>query len=332
VGQLREFSTREAAERFRGANMALKHTKEELSGVWSATPTPFDGRMQIDSIAVRRMVLHHLRLGVKGLFLAGTCGEGYWMTDSQRRDLVRCAARFAKGKMHLAVQVTDNSAARILDNIHAAKQDGAEIAIIAPPLFLLNATSENLLNLYQEAIRKSPLPVGIYDKGSYSSLLIPEAVLKVIYVERNVLLVKDSSANPSRRKIALEARAKRPELVLLNGDEFHCVEYLRAGYDGLLLGGGIFNGYLAGQVVQAVQCGDLNRAKRLQEQMNSMMYAVYGGKEIVCWLTGLKQLLVEMKVFRTRNNYLNYPLSAGCRRGIQQLLKTAHASLFPIPS
>jgi 4-hydroxy-tetrahydrodipicolinate synthase len=285
--------------------------------------------MQIDSTAVRRMVTHHLRLGVKGLFLAGTCGEGSWMTDSQRRRLVQAVARYAKGKLHLAVQVTDNSAARILDNIHAVRQDGAEIAVIAAPLFLLNATPENLLKLYQEAIRKSPLPVGIYDKGAYSSVVIPTKVLKAIYLEKNVILVKDSSKDPNRRNIALEAHNRRPELALLSGDEFNCVEYLRAGYDGLLLGGGIFNGYLASRIMVAVQCGDLSQAERLQEQMNRMMYTIYGGKGISCWLTGLKQLLVEMKVFQTCNNYLNYPLHPSCIRGIRQVLQKEKALLFP---
>ena len=312
--------------------MTLEHTREALSGVWSATPTPFTQSMQIDSTSIRCMVAHHLRLGVKGLFLAGTCGEGLWMTDSQRRRLVQTVVRYAKGKLHVAVQVTDNSAARILDNIHAAKQDGAEVAVIGPPLFLLNASPENLLKLYREAIRKSPLPVGIYDKGSYSSVIIPEKVLKAIYSEKNVILVKDSSTDPNRRNIALEVRKRRTDLSLLSGDEFNCVEYLRAGYDGLLLGGGIFNGYLAGRIIEAVLCGDFSRAERLQKQMNDIMYKIYGGKELTCWLSGLKQMLVEMKVFRTRNNYLNYPLHSACRSGIKRVLKTEQALLSPASS
>ena len=56
--------------------MALKQTRDALSGVWSATPTPFTNRMQIDVTAVQRMIAHHLRLGTTRLFLAGTCGEG----------------------------------------------------------------------------------------------------------------------------------------------------------------------------------------------------------------------------------------------------------------
>jgi len=44
--------------------------------IWSATPTPFTMDREVDRESLGRMVEHHVRLGVDGLFLAGTCGEG----------------------------------------------------------------------------------------------------------------------------------------------------------------------------------------------------------------------------------------------------------------
>jgi 4-hydroxy-tetrahydrodipicolinate synthase len=302
---------------------------DKLQGVWSAAPTPFTAKMAIDGVSVGRMVEHHIRLGVRGLFLAGSNGEGPWMTDSQRSELVRLTARAARGRLVLAVQVTDNSAARILDNIGRARADGADIAVIAPPYFLFNDTPDTVGALYRQAIRKSPLPVGIYDRGIHSSVLVSEGVLAAVYAEPKVVLVKDSSSDPSRRRVALAARKKRPTLRLLNGDEFHCVEYLRAGYDGLLLGGGVFNGLMANQIVAAVAGGDIAGANRLQERMIRIMYDVYGGKDIACWLSGEKKLLVEMGLFRTWSSYLGYPLTASCRRAIAKVLKADKDVLWP---
>ena len=250
--------------------------------VWSATPTPFTDAMKIDTVAVRRLVAHHLQLGVEGLFLAGTCGEGPWMTEQQRRKMVQTTAGYAKGKLKLAVQVTDNSAARILDNIRMAKEDGADIAVIAPPFYLLNATPDRILDVYVEAIRKSPLPVGIYDRGTLGTVFVPNDVLGKLYGEKNVAMVKDSSSDPKRMKIALAAREKRPRLKLLTGNEFKAIDYIKAGYDGLLLGGGIFNGYMAHGIIEAVRAGDIELAEKRQQHMNQFMFAVYGGKKIKC--------------------------------------------------
>lgn len=309
--------------------MAKPISQEALNGVWSATPTPLTDRMAVDAPSLKRMVAHHCRLGVKGLFLAGTCGEGAWLPEREKRRLVETVAKHASGKLLVSVQVTDNSAARILDNMRAAREDGADIAVIAPPYFLLNANPRTLLNLYQRAIQESPLPVGIYDRGSFGSVVIPNDVLAQVYAEPKVIIVKDSSTDPARREIALAARRKRPQLRLFDGDEFHCVDYLKAGYDGLLVGGGIFIGHLAGKIIEATTAGDFVLADKLQQRMNRMMFAVYGGKKIKCWLSGLKRLMVELGVFRTWNNYLDYPLTASCLRDIQRLVARDRDVLLP---
>lgn len=309
------------------SNKANKRSGNRV--MWSATPTPFTGTMEIDAVAVERLVNHHIRLGVDGLFVGGSCGEGPWLTDGQRRDMIRRTAECADGRLSVAAQVTDNSAARILDNIETARDAGADIAVIAPPLFAMNATGENLIELYREAIRKSPLPVGMYDRGAHSSVELPVSVLEAIYAEDNVVLVKDSSTDADHMEVALQARRRRPDLKLLNGDEFHCVKYLTAGYDGLLLGGGIFNGMIARMLIEAVEQGDLDAAEALQERMNRLMWDVYGGKSISCWLAGLKHLLVRMNVFRTTLNYPRYTLSASCEAAIEQALERERDVLLP---
>lgn len=312
----------------RSTNSTGKLSPSDFVGVWSATPTPFTAGMRIDKVAVKRLVKHHLRLGVRGLFLGGTCGEGPWMPDDERRELTRATVQAACGKLVVAVQVSDNSAARIIDNMRMAAEDGADVAIIAPPYFLLNATTENVVNLYRTAIRESPLPVGVYDRIS-AAVPVSDEAIRQIYAEPRVVLVKDSTSSVERREIALAARKARPELRLLNGDEFNCTEYLKAGYDGLLLGGGIFNGFLAGEIMEAVREGDIREAEKLQKRMNRLMYDVYGGKKIACWLSGLKHLLMEMGVFRTANNFLQYPLTAACRKAVAAALEREKEILFP---
>ncbi|OPZ83153.1 MAG: N-acetylneuraminate lyase [bacterium ADurb.Bin429] len=298
-------------------------------GVWSAVPTPFTNEWAIDVESVHRMVAHHIRLGIKGLFLAGTNGEGPWMPAADKRILTRVIVKAVAGRMPVAVQVTDNSAARIIENMQAAHEDGADIAVIAPPYFLLNATPKNVIALYHHAIHACPLPVGIYDRGNLGPVVVTDDALKAIYAEKKVVLLKDSSTQPARMAIALDAKRRRPGLTLLNGWEFNCVPYLQAGYDGLLLGGGVFNGYLASLIIDAARAGQIKHAETLQRRMNRLMYDVYGGKKIACWLAGEKRLLQAMGIFTTWKNYLNYPLLASCERAIQRALERERDVLLP---
>lgn len=293
------------------------------AGVWSATPTPFTPNYDLDVASVPRLVDQHLALRVSGLMLAGTCGEGAWMRDRDREKLTRSVVAATAGRMKIALQVTDNSVIRTLDNIELAAAWGAQFAVVAPPYFLFNATPQRLLNHYRDIARRSPLPVCLYDRGAHSPYSAPTACLLELCAEPNIVMVKDSSTNAERRDLYLKARASRPALQLLNGDEFACPAYMAAGYNGLLLGGGIFNGAIANEIIDASFAGDQARATALQQRMTDLMYRVYGGPKIECWMTGLKELLVKMGVFSHNANLLGYPLTDTCRDQIHAAVSGA---------
>ena len=259
--------------------------KTQLTGgVWSATPTRLNAAGRVDIPSVERLVEHHIRMGVTGVMLAGTCGEGPWLLDADRETLVRAAAAAGKGRLRIAMQVTANSAVRTLHVAEQAAKWGAEIAVVAQPYFFLNATADRQLSYYRDFARGSVLPVGFYDRGKNSPYMMPDTHLDELLNEPNIALVKDSSAMPSHRDLFLAVRKRRPELILLDGDEFDCANYMAAGYDGLLLGGGIFNAGLAHRIISAVRAGDTTGAAKLQARMNDLMLRVYGGPKIECWM------------------------------------------------
>ncbi len=122
-------------------------------GVWSATPTPLNAAGRVDVPSVERLIEHHIRMGVTGVMLAGTCGEGPWLLDADRETLVRTAAAAGKGRLRIAMQVTENSAVRTLHMAEQAAKWGAEIAVVAQPYFFLNATADRQLSYYRDFAR-----------------------------------------------------------------------------------------------------------------------------------------------------------------------------------
>src|SRR5690606_2022663 len=113
--------------------------------------------------------------------------------------------------------------------------------------------------------------------------------------EPNLVLIKDSSVSSEKRDAYLAH--KREGVALMSGDEFNVTPYITAGYSGVMLGGAIFNGALTRRILDA-----LDDAERLQSRMNDLMWIVYGGKKITCWLSGLKYLLTRMGVFSGIHN------------------------------
>lgn len=286
--------------------------------VWAAAPTPLTAALGIDVPAAEKMVADAVAGGLHGLFLGGTCGEGLWLRDRDRRVLVETVARAAHRRLEIAVQVSDNSVPRVLDNIAEARQAGADVAVVAPAMAMMNATPSRIAALFEEVVRRSPLPVGIYDLGPKRSFSLPEEDLRRIYLLPGVTLVKDSSAAPARRAIALAARREKPGLRLFNGDEFRGLEYLQAGYDGVMFGGAVAVMPHLRRLVGSFQAGRLAEAAAVDAEMKDILWGLYGGKDIACWLTGLKYFLVRRGVFSTPASFFEYPLTDGCRAFIDR--------------
>lgn len=309
--------------------MQQSETQLQDHPLWSATPTPLTEDQRIDVEATHRLVDHHLRLRADGLFILGSCGEGPWLPREQQRVFVREVCRRNDGRMTIGAQVTDNSAARIIENAKMAADEGADVAIMAAPFKLMGPIADRLGDLYLEAIEASPLPIGIYDLGERDRTVVPADVVAGLLTHPKVIALKDSSGDPERRAAALRVRETRPDLRVMSGDEFDLSAYLGAGYDGVVLGGAIFNGFLARQIMDALFAGDLDEARALQQRMNELMYDVYGGREITCWLAGLKHLLVRMGLFSTTVNLLGYELTEECAARIENALEREHEILFP---
>lgn len=291
--------------------------------IWSASPTPLNDDLTVDVAAVERTVRDAVAEGIQGLFLAGTCGEGPWLPDAEKRRLVKTAVAAAGGKLKIAVQVSDNSVPRILDNADKVAADGAHIAIIAAPATMLNATPARIAGLFTEAATKCPLPVGIYDLGRHRPIAIPEDRLRDIYLLPQVQVVKDSSGSPDRRAIALSARDAKPSLQLFNGDEFRCLDYLQAGYDGCMFGGAAAVAARIHRVVSLFQAGKIDEARVEDNEMKRVLFGIYGGEAIACWLTGLKYFMVRRGLFTTQASFLGYPLTAECRAFIDEQTASA---------
>jgi len=304
--------------------MAIKASR--LKGSWSAAPTPFTGGIKIDAAAVRRMIRHHIGTGQKGIFLGGTCGEGPFMP---RKDLLRLAAIAVaenQNKMTIAVQATDNSYARVLDNIRNLKREGIDVAVVAEPWFLTPFVREEVIEeYYLKAIEESPSPVCIYIRGG----VIPRKIIKKAVAHPNVCMVKDSAGSDRVRELMLEIRRQRKDIVLLTGCELNLLPYLQSGYDGTLSGGGILIGKLTVKMLEEARKGNFGALAGLQRRCNRINYAAYGGKNIRSWLTGLKYALVQLGIFRTTTGYLHYPLPGSAKERIVKMINKERENIMP---
>ena len=297
---------------------------DSFDGVWSAMSTPLTENYAVDADALERLVEHQIRLGIKGFFLAGTAGEGPFLPDKERLRLAQLTVRFTQGRLPIAMQITDNSAERMIENLERYQDSGIDIAIIAPPFFQLNEQKGDFLfNLYKKVIDASKLPVGIYNRGKHSSVFVTPETLRRLLEEPKVILCKDSASQPEFTEAIMQAKKHRNgNLAALCGNEFDCIPYLKAGYDGLLFGGACFNGRYAVEMHRLARAGQFDEAQKVQAHLVEVMQKVFGGKNIECWLAGQKEIMRRLGVFNTATTFLNYTVSEECSKMIDEVLRT----------
>lgn len=297
--------------------------------IWSATPTPFLEGGELDDEGLDRLVAQHARLGVSGLFLAGTCGEGPFMPDGQRAELVRKLHQSAGAMFHLSVQVSDTSPARVWENIQAAVDAGADSVVIAAPWLARFVNREFARRYFLESFeRATPVPLGLYVIPQPPETGIDLEFWREMVAHPKVAFVKDSSGSAEFRRAFLEAKRARPDLVLRTGCEFDVLSAVREGYGGCLLGTAIFNAGLIARALAALAAGDAAGAQAWQERSNRLLYDLFR-PDIGAWMSGLKYALRAAGIFSTEFAHLVYPLTEDDRRRIDAAL-TRERSLIGI--
>jgi dihydrodipicolinate synthase/N-acetylneuraminate lyase len=290
--------------------------------VWSAAPTPLTSEGTIDVASLRRSVDHHVAIGCGAIMLGGTCGEGPWLRHSDLEVLVRTGVEQAAGRINIMVQATDNSSGLILERLDALTTWGAQHGVVAQPHFFMNANPTRLREFYLEIWERSPLPVIFYDRGQNANVPVPLEILDDILHHPRVVGMKDSASHPDRFAISKKVREDRPEFFILNGNEFQLLPALQAGYDGAFFGGMTLTALAVRRCMDLLAAGDEKAAVALDEEIQRVLFDVYGGPKITCWLAGLKYALVKLGVFTEWKNIPGYSLTDECRQSIDKAVAT----------
>jgi len=292
--------------------------EKERFHLWSAMPTPLLPDLELDLESLARSIEWQHGLSIEGLFVAGTCGEGPFLRDRQIDLLTRSTVELSAGRMPVSVQVTDNSAGRILDRIARAKDHGAQMATLAPPRFERFATPNTLGRLYREVLDRTPLPLCIYNLPFKT--MVPLELVPELYAHPNLLMVKDSTADAARQKVGFEAAKKNPALLLLTGVEIGYYGDLVRGFRGGLLGTAILNANWARAMHDAIDAGDHAKARAISAHIDKFLLAIFGGPGVPSWMGGLKYCLARMGLFSHEATHLDMPADSETKARIDQLI------------
>ena len=299
--------------------------RKNIAGIWSSIPTPFTENLELDSESVLRLVEHHVRLGIKGLFLSSVIGEGLLMSNSMKMELAAEVVKSNKDRMLLSMLIVDNPAKLMIDNIKRIEDIGIDIAVIGFPFTPIDVEEGFLRELYLSVLEKSPLPIALF----HVNRVAPASLLGEILLHPKVILVKDFSSDPNITAMILNTvKGRENELFSLGGNEANCMPSVGRNYDGFVLNNGCFTGFIANAIFEFARADRITDAREVQEYMNSILVEIFG-IDLDNYLIGQKQMMVELGIFNTAKTLLDCEISDECFKAIKRIAQKEKEFLLP---
>ena len=150
-----------------------------LRGALAASVTPLrDGGAAIDEDGFGPVADFLHAGGLDGLLALGTNGEGILLSIAERKRAVELFLEASAGRLQVAVHAGAQSTAdTVVLAAHAAEAGADAVAVIAPPYFALDETSQ-LEHLAAAAAACAPLPFYVYEFAITSGYAVAPAVVE----------------------------------------------------------------------------------------------------------------------------------------------------------
>lgn len=245
----------------------MKHL-EAFKGVFVAFYAPYDGQGNVcPKAAVAQAQFYH-DLGVKGLYLCGSSGEGFLLRNEERMTIVEAVLDAFKGKMTMIVHV---GAAATQDSVLLAKHAAAHgaDALSAVPSVYYRHSEASIQAHWQSIVDSTDLPFIIYNIPQLTGYDLTLSLLKRMVEDPKVIGVKNSSMNTYQTQQFKAVGGE--DFIVYNGPD---EQYLAGRIMGAEAGIGGTYGVMPELYLKVEACfnaGDIPGAMYWQNQINSVI-------------------------------------------------------------
>lgn len=207
--------------------MASSLPMKTLAGVFPVVNTTFRDDGSLDLHSQVSLVHHLLDAGAHGLALFGMAGEGYALTDDERRTLLKLIRREAGEAVTLVVAAGHTGQHAAVESCKEAEDLGADALMVLPP-YLLRTSEEGIFRFFEAISTAVSIPVMVQDAPLVTQVAMsPELIARMLRELERVRYAK-IEAPPTAPKISAVA-SRAPEGRLFGGlnGQFLIEEYER---------------------------------------------------------------------------------------------------------
>ncbi|HKJ51302.1 MAG TPA: dihydrodipicolinate synthase family protein [Gammaproteobacteria bacterium] len=257
----------------------------KFEGIYTPIVTPYRDDNSIDYERLAELVDFLVDGGVHGIISAGTTGEYYAQSMTERFELMKFIKQRIKGRVAFIVGTGALTTEESIDYARGAVEVGADAILVATPPYSIPTERENALHAL--AIdRVANLPVLLYNYPGRMGAQMGEEYLDRVGRSPNFCAIKESSGDVNR--IHLLAR-DYPHIQLSCGMDDQALEFFAWGARSWVCAGSNFAPEIHIGLYRACALeGDFDKGRRIMSAMMPLMRVLeQGGKFIQCVKHGL---------------------------------------------
>ncbi len=262
-----------------------------LNGILLPVTTPFLSTEEIDAGGLSQNLAAWNKTGIIGYVILGSTGERANLDEAEYLQVIETARRSVPEDLTFIAGAGQQSTRGTIHEIERAAKAGAAAVLVITPSFYRSAITQNALVHHYRAIADAArVPVILYSMPDLTGIKIEPETAAHLSEHENIIGMKDSSADVD--KFAETVRLTPRDFAVMIGNGTVLCETLQAGARGGILAVGCVTPELCTEIYRALQAGEIDRAKSLQEGLTPLARAVtktygIGGLKTAMEIVGL---------------------------------------------
>jgi 4-hydroxy-tetrahydrodipicolinate synthase len=210
---------------------------EQLEGVYSVLPTPFQPNGDIDEPSLRRVIDLFIAAGVNGVTALGVTGEVARLDDEERRRVLEVVVDQVKGRIGVVAGTTSEGTRTCIAHSRHARATGATAVMVSPPR-MPKLNSEAVIRHYKALAEAVDINIVVQDYPPISGFAMEPGLLARIAREipRARTIKLEDPPTPFKTSRIIEAAGEIPVRIFGGLGGVFLLEELLAGATGAMTG------------------------------------------------------------------------------------------------
>lgn len=245
-----------------------------FKGSIPALVTPFDTDGAFVESAYRDLVEWQISEGSAALVPCGTTGEAATLDKDEHFAIVRICVDQAKGRVPVLAGAGSNDTRVAIANLHAAKEAGADAALMVPPYYN-RPSQEGIFRHFEAVAAASPLPIVLYNvPGRTVTDIQPATMARIVRAFPDVFIgVKDATGQLQR--VTEQRLGCGPDFTQLSGNDETALAFNAMGGVGCISVTANVAPRLCADFQAAWASGDVAGARALHDRLFALHLAMF---------------------------------------------------------